>query len=401
MSSTTEDQPMTSSLPEHHASAFGQLVTGPPGAGKSTYCHGMYQVSIEAFDGANRQFLTALGRPVKVINLDPAVTDPPYPCAVSITELITLQEVMDEYGLGPNGAMLYCMEYLEENFDWLLNRLDEVLAGEGGNGYIIIDTPGQAELWTNHDSLKHIIQKLQKLDYRLAAVHLTDAHAITDPSKYIAAVLLALRAMLQLEMPHINVLSKIDTIGGFGELPFNLEYYTQVQDLGYLLQTLQDQPRAGGKKMKKLNEAMVELIEDFSLVGFETLAVEDKQSMMHLVRVIDKATGYIFVPLDGSTTDDNMHALFSTAARPMDYDVNDVQERYSAENKEAYDKFQEEQWEKEWAARHQAEAIKKAMLGQQAPQEGDAAEHDNADAQENPRSGRVQIRPRDFSDEID
>lgn len=334
---------------------------------------------------------------MKVINLDPAVTDPPYPCAVSVTELITLQEVMDEYGLGPNGAMLYCMEYLEENFDWLLSRLDEVLAGEGGNGYIVIDTPGQAELWTNHDSLKHIIQKLQKLDYRLAAVHLTDAHAITDASKYISAVLLALRAMLQLEMPHINVLSKIDTIGGFGELPFNLEYYTQVQDLGYLLQTLQDQPRAGGKKMKKLNEAMVELIEDFSLVGFETLAVEDKQSMMHLVRVIDKATGYIFVPQDGSTTDDNMHALFSTAARPMDYDVNDVQERYSAENKEAYDKFQEEQWEKEWAARHQAEAIKKAMLGQQPPEE-DATEPDST---EDPRSGRVQIRPRDFSDKID
>lgn len=338
---------------------------------------------------------------MKVINLDPAVTDPPYPCAVSITEIITLQEVMDEYGLGPNGAMLYCMEYLEANFDWLLSRLDEVLSDQGGNGYIVIDTPGQAELWTNHDSLKHIIQKLQKLDYRLAAVHLTDAHAITDASKYISAVLLALRAMLQLEMPHINVLSKIDTLSGFGELPFNLDYYTQVRDLGYLLQTLQDQPRAGGKKMAKLNEAMVELIEDFSLVGFETLAVEDKQSMMHLVRVIDKATGYIFMPVDSSTTDDNMHALFSTASGQIPYDVNDVQERYSAENKEAYDKAQEEQWEREWAARHQAEAIKKAMLGQQPNEGADGTGTDATMEPANPRSGRVELRPRDFVDEVD
>jgi 50S ribosomal subunit-associated GTPase HflX len=49
-------------------------------------------------------------------------------------------------------------------------------------------------------------------------VHLTDAHAVTDASKYIAAVLLALRAMLQLEMPHINVLSKIDLLGSFENL---------------------------------------------------------------------------------------------------------------------------------------------------------------------------------------
>jgi hypothetical protein len=33
-------------VPEEHASAFGQVVTGPPGAGKTTYCHGMHQVSL-------------------------------------------------------------------------------------------------------------------------------------------------------------------------------------------------------------------------------------------------------------------------------------------------------------------------------------------------------------------
>lgn len=53
---------------------------------------------------------------------------------------------------------------------------------------------------------------------------------------------------------------------------FNLDYYTEVQDLSYLLRTLEDEPRA--KRFAKLNAAMVELIEDFSLVGFETLAVE-------------------------------------------------------------------------------------------------------------------------------
>ena len=37
-----------------HSMAFGQVVTGPPGAGKSTYCHGMHQVSPNAQQGAFR-----------------------------------------------------------------------------------------------------------------------------------------------------------------------------------------------------------------------------------------------------------------------------------------------------------------------------------------------------------
>ena len=52
----------------------------------------------------------------------------------------------------------------------------------------------------------------------MAAVHLCDAHYITDAAKYVAVLLLSLRAMLQLELPHINVLSKIDLISQYGEL---------------------------------------------------------------------------------------------------------------------------------------------------------------------------------------
>lgn len=55
-------------------------------------------------------------------------------------------------------------------------------------------------------------------DLQLAAVHLSDAHYITDAPKFISVVLLALRAMLQLELPHINVLSKIDLLSTYGEL---------------------------------------------------------------------------------------------------------------------------------------------------------------------------------------
>lgn len=45
---------------------------------------------------------------------------------------------MDEFGLGPNGAMLYCMEYLEENFDWLVDQLAKL-----DGAYFIFDVAGQ------------------------------------------------------------------------------------------------------------------------------------------------------------------------------------------------------------------------------------------------------------------
>ncbi|KAI5453419.1 hypothetical protein NCC49_005898 [Naganishia albida] len=329
--------------------AFGQLVTGPPGAGKSTYCHGMHQ------------FLTALDRPVHIINLDPAVENPPYPCAINITDLISLQEIMDEHSLGPNGAMLYAMEYLEANIDWLEQELQKLVEEEErGSCYIIIDTPGQVELWTNHDSLKRIVAKLIKADYRLAAVHLSDAHYVTDASKYISVLLLALRAMLQLEIPHVNVLSKMDLITQYGELPFNLEYYTEVQDLSYLESSLETE--RSGKKFAALNRAICGLIEDYSLVSFETLAVEDKHSMLKLLRLLDRVVGYAYIPRPkaGSTSTEDALGAYPLPQLTGVGDVRDVQEKW-VDNRREWEEWEMERQSREARDKRTAEASVQAV----------------------------------------
>ena len=79
--------------------------------------------------------------------------------------------------------------------------------------------------------------------------------------------------MLQLELPHVNVLSKIDLLGQASQdLDFNLDYYTEVQDLSYLLPLLERDQRT--PRFAELNRTVCDLIEEFGLVGFETLAVE-------------------------------------------------------------------------------------------------------------------------------
>ena len=74
------------------------------------------------------------------MSVDPAAEDFTYPVSVDIRELISLEDAMVELDLGPNGALLYCMEYMEENLqDWV----QEELSAYGDDDYLLFDCPGQ------------------------------------------------------------------------------------------------------------------------------------------------------------------------------------------------------------------------------------------------------------------
>lgn len=106
---------------------FCQLVIGPAGSGKSTYCQAIIK------------HLQAQKRSCVAFNLDPAAEFFAYEPQIDIRELITLDDVMEELQLGPNGGLIYCMEYFLSNLEWL----DEELGGnEWQDEYMIIDCPG-------------------------------------------------------------------------------------------------------------------------------------------------------------------------------------------------------------------------------------------------------------------
>lgn len=289
--------------------AFGQAVIGPPGSGKTTYCLGM------------SEFLRALGRRVAVVNLDPANEGLPYECAVDVGELVGLGDVMDALRLGPNGGLLYCMEYLEANLDWLRAKL-EPLRGH----YFLFDCPGQVELCTHHTALRSIFSQMAQWDLRLTAVHLVDSHYCTDPAKFISVLCTSLATMLHVELPHVNLLSKMDLIEHYGKLAFNLDYYTEVLDLSYLLDHLASDPFFS--HYRQLNEKLVQLIEDYSLVSFIPLNIQDKDSIQRVLQAVDKANGYCF----GVQEQRSLEALMS-AAVGADFHFSStlgIQEKYLA-----------------------------------------------------------------------
>ncbi|KAJ5076780.1 gpn-loop gtpase 2 [Anaeramoeba ignava] len=259
---------------------FAQFVIGPPGSGKTTYCTGMQDI------------LQSLKRNPIVINLDPANENIPYHCDIDIKSLITIEDTMELLELGPNGGLIYCIEYLEKNIDWLLKKLHKM----GQNRYAIFDCPGQVELYTHHNSMKNIISELEKNSFKIAVVNLIDAYYCSEPHKFISALLLSLSTMVQLEFPHINILSKIDLIQLYGKLSFNLDFYTNVMDLKYLMKTFDKQNTS--KEFQRLNKVLCQLIEDYSLVSFATLNIMDKESVINVLNQIDKANGYSFGLLD-------------------------------------------------------------------------------------------------------
>ncbi|KAK5107629.1 hypothetical protein LTR62_000964 [Meristemomyces frigidus] len=318
------------------------LPVGPPGSGKSTLTNGL------------QQFMRAINRPCDVANLDPANDNITYEPAFDVRELVDVEEVMEREELGPNGGVLWAMEELGANFDWLQQKLETCSADT-----IVLDPPGQPELMQHHEALPDMLERLEKLGYRIVIVQLLDSVVLTRPSLYLSSLLLLVRGMLHMPYPIVNVLTKIDNLKSVGgaDLPFNLDFYTEMQDLSRLLPALALEQGFGkgesAQKWERLNGALISLIEDFGLVGFETLAVEDRQSMASLLQAIDRASGHAFMGAraadeSGRTLEDEASIWAQAMSEQWTgkLDVRDVQERW-IDRKDEFDEQEMKEWKEE------------------------------------------------------
>lgn len=86
-----------------------------------------------------------------------------------------MDDVAEELKYGPNGGLVYCMEFLSNNLDWLEEEL-----GNFENDYLIFDCPGQIELYTHFPVMKTIKDFLSKLGYSMCAVYLMDSQFVED-----------------------------------------------------------------------------------------------------------------------------------------------------------------------------------------------------------------------------
>ncbi|KAK8183455.1 GPN-loop GTPase [Phyllosticta capitalensis] len=270
-------------------SKFGTLIMGPAGAGKSTFCSALIQ------------HLRTLKRSCFYVNLDPAAEEFAYEPDVDIRDLITLEDVMEEMGLGPNGGLIYCFEFLLENLDFLTEPLEDVTE----EYLIIIDMPGQIELYTHVPILPTLVKHLTRgsLNINLCAAYLLEATFVVDNAKFFAGTLSAMSAMLMLEVPHVNILSKMDLVKGTIAKRELKRYINPDADLldDDASRRMQFEPLdeasdpaatknvMAGTSFDRLNKAVAQLIDDFSMVSFLQLNVQDEDSVNGILSYIDDA----------------------------------------------------------------------------------------------------------------
>ncbi|KAI9711603.1 MAG: hypothetical protein M1812_007125 [Candelaria pacifica] len=274
-------------------SKYGVLVMGPAGAGKTTFCSALIQ------------HLRHNKRSCFYINLDPAAEEFVYEPDLDIKDLITLEDVMEEMELGPNGGLIYCFEFLLENMDDFLTAAIDPLSEEY---LIIIDMPGQIELYTHIPIVPALVKHLTRtgaLNINLCATYLLESTFVVDRAKYFAGTLSAMSAMIMLEVPHVNVLSKMDLVKDMGRKDLKRFIDPDVS-------LLDDDPAEnttsagaesaydggdpasaenlmGGGSFKKLNRAVAQLIDDFSMVSYLKLDVQDEDSVGAILSYIDDA----------------------------------------------------------------------------------------------------------------
>ncbi|MCX8172870.1 MAG: ATP/GTP-binding protein [Archaeoglobaceae archaeon] len=161
------------------------IVIGPAGSGKSTFVR---EFSI---------FLKSLGYDVKCVNLDPA-SDPIYPADRDVRKYVKTEDVMLDYKLGINGAMLKSVE--------LMLRYSEELKLD--SEFVLYDTPGQMELFIYSENGVELVRRLCKT--HTCGVFLIDAEMVASPEHLASAILQNVVVMLRLSLPTLTVISKSD-----------------------------------------------------------------------------------------------------------------------------------------------------------------------------------------------
>ena len=151
-------------------------------------------------------YYTSNGAFVAILNLDPGVESLPYTCDIDVRDQIDIVSIMKQYELGPNGALIMANDLIASKIDQLQDQIDDV-----NPDYLLIDTPGQIELFAYRTSGPFLVQNLN-LDEKMS-IFLFDGALVTTPVNFVSIALLATSIKLRLGLPTINVLTKTDLIG--------------------------------------------------------------------------------------------------------------------------------------------------------------------------------------------
>jgi len=170
------------------------FVTGTAGAGKSLLVSKIYE------------YYTSNGAFAAILNLDPGVESLPYSCDIDVRDHVDIISLMKQYDLGPNGALIMANDLIASKIDKIQHEIDDV-----NPDYLIIDTPGQIELFAYRASGPFLVENLDAEEK--VNIFLYDGSLITTPVNFVSIALLATSIKLRLKISTINLITKTDLVG--------------------------------------------------------------------------------------------------------------------------------------------------------------------------------------------
>jgi len=172
---------------------FTVFIVGTAGSGKTTLVNSFAEWL------ENNQY------DVAIVNLDPAAEYVPYIPDIDIRDVVSARELMRKYKLGPNSSIIAAIDMLAVRAQEIKSQVMDI-----GANYVLVDTPGQMELFAFRSVGSLLINRLS-MD-RSAVVFVIDATQAQTPSGYVSSMLLALSTQFRFNLPQVNVMNKVDLL---------------------------------------------------------------------------------------------------------------------------------------------------------------------------------------------
>jgi GPN-loop GTPase len=167
--------------------------TGTAGAGKTSF--------VRAFS----EWLKTAGYDATVVNLDPGLEGSDFEPDVDIREWVRLADIQDEYGLGPNGAQVAAADMIALKVFDVKQAIQELRSD-----YVLIDTPGQIELFAFREASKAIVDALS--GDRSVISFLFDPALSRTPGGFVSLLMLCATVEFRFRLPMVNALTKVDAL---------------------------------------------------------------------------------------------------------------------------------------------------------------------------------------------
>ncbi|XP_026855742.2 GPN-loop GTPase 1 isoform X1 [Electrophorus electricus] len=172
------------------------IVLGMAGSGKTTFVQRL------------TAHLHSKKTPPYVINLDPAVHEVPFPANIDIRDTVNYKEVMKQYGLGPNGGIVTSLNLFATRFDQVMKFIEKK---QNNSEYVLIDTPGQIEVFTWSASGTIITEALAS-SFPCVILYVMDTSRSVSPVTFMSNMLYACSILYKTKLPFIVVMNKTDII---------------------------------------------------------------------------------------------------------------------------------------------------------------------------------------------